>query len=76
MEERIVVSEMAVAWSPKTDPAKMAETTSTKISWSPFELIHAAGKTSGNMMDMVPQEVPVQKDISEEIKNVSVGKER
>jgi len=28
------------------------------------------------MMDMVPQEVPVQKDISEEIRNVSVGKER
>eukprot|EP00951_Prasinocladus_malaysianus_P026000 scaffold229363_cov38-Prasinocladus_malaysianus.AAC.1 len=72
----MVVSEIAVAWSPNTAPASTPETTRTKMFSSPPELIQDAGTTSGNMMDIVPQDVPVQKEMRAAMRNVKVGSMR
>ena len=56
--ERMVVSEMGEQWSPKTEPAKVAERQTVMISGL---IACATGTTIGIKIPKVPQAVPVEK---------------
>ena len=67
MELILVVSEMGEQWSPKTEPASTDEIVSMRKSFrsgDPAIKPIVIGITSGNMMLIVPHEVPVENAIN------------
>ena len=65
----MVVSEMGEQWSPKTPPPKTAAT--IRPGWSPMRLI--IGTAIGIMMANVPQDVPVEKAMKQDIRKTRAG---
>mmetsp|Transcript_17279 Transcript_17279/g.70158 ORF Transcript_17279/g.70158 Transcript_17279/m.70158 type:complete len:152 (+) Transcript_17279:669-1124(+) len=73
IDDRMVVSEIGVQWSPKTAPERIAEIVKMKISES-RAAYQEVGTMIGNSMLIVPQLVPVQKLITAATMNVNAGR--
>src|SRR5699024_2117116 len=71
VDERIVVSEIGVQWSPSTDPAKTAANVGNNKLTSDTSAVSMA---IGNMIPNVPQDVPDASDIKLAIKKNSNGR--
>ena len=59
----MVVSEMGVTWSPKTEPDRMEAMTEIIRSSSFGALRNAACVATGNRIAMVPHDVPEQNNV-------------
>ena len=66
----MVVSEMGEQWSPKTEPARMAESVTIE---SPGAILSQMVIPMGIRMPKVPHEVPVAKDSTAEMINSIAG---
>ena len=66
IEEMIVVSEIGEQWSPKIPPLKTAPIAKMTFASIPT----AIGTAIGIIIEKVPQDVPVEKDISELSKKI------
>ena len=71
-EERIVVSEIGEQWSPKTEPASVAERATIIMSGMTEWVI---GTMIGIRMPNVPQAVPVEKDRNAAITKMAAGRQ-
>jgi len=77
----IVVSEIGEQWSPKIEPARTPESVltifrCTSLAGKPAEVhrLKERGVTIGMIIAIVAHEVPVEKLITAEIKNVRAGR--
>ena len=74
MEETMVVSLNGEQWSPNTAPLNTAATTDATKDSDPGAKLNATGKASGIKTPIVPQEVPVVKEMSTPSRNTTSGK--
>ena len=71
-DERIIVSDMGEHWSPNIEPPTTAPKQSMPYIGS-VDIDQARGIASGNMTANVPNEVPIEKETSMQIKSSRVG---